>query len=91
MLAKIVRKWYIKIWFKVNNVQGYVLLVKQARLIIIPLLGIIICLAFLIMNKGMNKMAYKDLVEEILKNVGGKENIAGLTHCITRLRFKFKR
>lgn len=42
------------------------------------------------MNKGMNKMAYKDLVEEILKNVGGKENIAGLTHCITRLRFNLK-
>ncbi len=38
----------------------------------------------------MNKMAYKDLVEEILKNVGGKENIAGLTHCITRLRFNLK-
>ena len=38
----------------------------------------------------MNKMAYKDLVEEILKNVGGKKNIAGLTHCITRLRFNLK-
>ncbi|WP_291292786.1 beta-glucoside-specific PTS transporter subunit IIABC [Enterococcus sp.] len=35
-------------------------------------------------------MAYKELVEEILKYVGGKENIAGLTHCITRLRFNLK-
>ena len=33
---------------------------------------------------------YKTLAEEIIKNVGGKENISGLTHCITRLRFKLK-
>lgn len=35
-------------------------------------------------------MAYEKLVEEILKNVGGKENINGLTHCVTRLRFNLK-
>ncbi len=30
---------------------------------------------------------YHELAEEIVKNVGGKENILGLVHCITRLRF----
>ena len=31
---------------------------------------------------------YEQLAKEIIKNVGGKENINGLTHCITRLRFR---
>lgn len=33
---------------------------------------------------------YQDLAEKIVANVGGKENINSLTHCITRLRFKLK-
>ena len=33
---------------------------------------------------------YNDLAKDIIKNVGGKENINGLTHCVTRLRFKLK-
>ncbi|MFV0288289.1 MAG: beta-glucoside-specific PTS transporter subunit IIABC [Mycoplasmatales bacterium] len=33
---------------------------------------------------------YTDLVNEILKNIGGKENIISLTHCVTRLRFNLK-
>ena len=33
---------------------------------------------------------YNDLARDIIKNVGGKENINGLTHCVTRLRFKLK-
>ena len=33
---------------------------------------------------------YEILAKEIVKNVGGTENINGLTHCITRLRFKLK-
>ncbi len=33
---------------------------------------------------------YQELVRKIVENVGGKENINGLTHCITRLRFKLK-
>lgn len=33
---------------------------------------------------------YHELTEKIVANVGGKENINSLTHCITRLRFKLK-
>lgn len=33
---------------------------------------------------------YQDLAEKIIANVGGKENINSVTHCITRLRFKLK-
>ena len=33
---------------------------------------------------------YESLAKEIIKNVGGKENINSLTHCVTRLRFKLK-
>ncbi|MCB5954418.1 beta-glucoside-specific PTS transporter subunit IIABC [Enterococcus sp. CWB-B31] len=33
---------------------------------------------------------YHDLAEKVVQNVGGKENINSLTHCITRLRFKLK-
>jgi len=33
---------------------------------------------------------YEKLAQDILAKVGGKENINGLTHCITRLRFKLK-
>ena len=33
---------------------------------------------------------YEALAKEIVKNVGGKENVAGLVHCITRLRFTLK-
>ena len=29
-----------------------------------------------------------DLAKEIIKLVGGKENINSLTHCATRLRFR---
>ena len=33
---------------------------------------------------------YEELAKEIVRNVGGKENVISLTHCITRLRFKLK-
>lgn len=33
---------------------------------------------------------YDGLARIIVQNVGGKENISALTHCITRLRFKLK-
>ena len=35
-------------------------------------------------------MKYKKLAEDILSNVGGKENINTVAHCVTRLRFKLK-
>lgn len=35
-------------------------------------------------------MDYKKTAQEIVKNVGGAENVKGLTHCITRLRFTLK-
>lgn len=41
------------------------------------------------MKEG-KKMAYEELAKLIVENVGGKDNINGLTHCITRLRFKLK-
>lgn len=33
---------------------------------------------------------YDGLAKDIVKNVGEKENVAGLVHCITRLRFTLK-
>lgn len=33
---------------------------------------------------------YETLAKDIVRNVGGKDNVAGLVHCITRLRFTLK-
>ncbi len=33
---------------------------------------------------------YTQLADNIIKNVGGKENIISLKHCVTRLRFQLK-
>lgn len=43
-------------------------------------------------KKEENIMAskYDALARIIIQNVGGKQNIAGITHCITRLRFTLK-
>nr|WP_144922860.1 beta-glucoside-specific PTS transporter subunit IIABC [Paenibacillus bovis] len=35
-------------------------------------------------------MKYEKLAKDIIENVGGKENVNSLVHCITRLRFKLK-
>lgn len=35
----------------------------------------------------MRKMKYEPLTKEIIKAVGGEENVSKLTHCVTRLRF----
>ncbi len=41
-------------------------------------------------KKKEKGMKYQELCETILENVGGKDNIISVTHCITRLRFKLK-
>ncbi|GGP08591.1 beta-glucoside-specific PTS transporter subunit IIABC [Oceanobacillus neutriphilus] len=33
---------------------------------------------------------YYELADKIVENIGGKENVIGLVHCITRLRFTLK-
>ena len=35
-------------------------------------------------------MKYQELAQDILRHVGGKENMVSLVHCATRLRFKLK-
>ncbi|WP_152655918.1 PTS transporter subunit EIIC [Oceanobacillus sp. CFH 90083] len=38
----------------------------------------------------MKKTDYGQMANEIIQNVGGKENISHVTHCMTRLRFNLK-
>ena len=33
---------------------------------------------------------YTEFCNEVIKNVGGKENISGVVHCMTRLRLNVK-
>lgn len=48
-------------------------------------------LAEIIMGrKRGSKMKYEQLAKDIVENVGGKENIRNVVHCITRLRFQLK-
>ncbi|MFC6182621.1 beta-glucoside-specific PTS transporter subunit IIABC [Lactiplantibacillus daowaiensis] len=35
-------------------------------------------------------MAYEQLADEIIKGIGGKDNVISVVHCTTRLRFKLK-
>lgn len=38
----------------------------------------------------MSKSQYTETSQEIIKNIGGKDNINNVVHCATRLRFKLK-
>ena len=40
--------------------------------------------------EGKNMSKYETLAKDIVKNVGGRENIVSLVHCATRLRFQLK-
>lgn len=40
--------------------------------------------------EGALTAKYTELAEDILKHVGGKENVNSLKHCVTRLRFDLK-
>ncbi len=44
----------------------------------------------MIKGKGEKSMDYGRIAADILKHVGGKENIQNVTHCFTRLRFVLK-
>lgn len=35
-------------------------------------------------------MKYEQLAKDIIANVGGKENVSSVVHCVTRLRFKLR-
>src|SRR5699024_3450330 len=35
-------------------------------------------------------MDYKNLANDIIKEIGGAENVSNVTHCATRLRFNLK-
>ena len=35
----------------------------------------------------MSKINYDELASNIIKNIGGEENVKTVTHCVTRLRF----
>ena len=39
---------------------------------------------------NMKKKDYSIMSSEIVKSIGGKDNISFFTHCVTRLRFNLK-
>ena len=41
-------------------------------------------------SRMVKAMEYRNFAKEILKNVGGRENVISLTYCATRLRFNLK-
>lgn len=43
-----------------------------------------------ILKEGVTGMAYEELSQLIIDNIGGKSNVSSVTHCATRLRFKLK-
>lgn len=43
-----------------------------------------------IVKETGKKMKYQELCETVIENVGGKDNVISVTHCVTRLRFKLQ-
>ena len=37
-----------------------------------------------------DSMDFQQLAKQVVEDIGGKDNIQSLTHCVTRLRFKLK-
>lgn len=42
------------------------------------------------MAKTKKNLDYNKVAQNILANIGGKENVNSVRHCITRVRFKLK-
>ncbi|HAR1322687.1 TPA: glucose PTS transporter subunit IIA [Enterococcus faecium] len=47
-------------------------------------------IATALINKGEGKMDYSQLAKDIVRFVGGEENVSNVYHCATRLRFTLK-
>lgn len=48
--------------------------------------GLFYCLKpFLLKMKAVTLMNHKDLAQDILKHIGGSENVQNAIHCMTRL------
>lgn len=53
-------------------------------------LGLLFFFVKKLLLKGESMMKYQELIALLLKNIGGKENINNVTHCLTRLRFNLQ-
>jgi PTS system beta-glucosides-specific IIC component len=42
------------------------------------------------LNMAKKRLNYNEVAKNIIANIGGKDNINGVRHCITRVRFKLK-
>ena len=42
------------------------------------------------MAKTKAKLDYNQVARNIIANIGGKENVNAVRHCITRVRFRLK-
>ena len=42
------------------------------------------------MKKEQNMKKYEQIASEILNEIGGKENVTFVAHCMTRLRYNLK-